>query len=67
MCNAREDNRSAKLDITQSFVLDNGMRVVVVPDYRAPVVAHMVWYGLGAADEPPGKSGIAHFLEPLMF
>ncbi len=67
MCNAREDNRSAKLDITQSFVLDNGMRVVVVPDYRAPVVAHMVWYGLGAADEPPGKSGIAHFLEHLMF
>jgi zinc protease len=43
------------------------MRVVVVPDHRAPVIAHMVWYGLGAADEPPGKSGIAHFLEHLMF
>jgi zinc protease len=43
------------------------MQVVVVPDHRAPVVAHMVWYGLGAVDEPPGKSGIAHFLEHLMF
>ncbi|MBL6951528.1 MAG: insulinase family protein [Alphaproteobacteria bacterium] len=43
------------------------MQVVVIEDHRAPVVAHMVWYKLGAADEPPGKSGIAHFLEHLMF
>ncbi len=50
-----------------SFVLDNGMQVVVIPDHRAPVVTHMVWYRVGAADEPPGKSGIAHFLEHLMF
>jgi zinc protease len=47
--------------------LDNGLEVVVVPDTRAPVVTHMVWYRVGAADEPLGKSGIAHFLEHLMF
>jgi len=49
------------------FALDNGMEVVVIEDHRAPVVVHMVWYRIGAADEPPGKSGIAHFLEHLMF
>ena len=45
----------------------NGLDVVVIPDHRAPVVTHMVWYRNGAADDPPGKSGIAHFLEHLMF
>jgi len=50
-----------------SYTLDNGMQVVVIPDNRAPVVTHMVWYKAGAADEPPGESGIAHFLEHLMF
>jgi zinc protease len=49
------------------FTLPNGLDVVVVTDHRAPVVTHMVWYRVGAADEPPGKSGIAHFLEHLMF
>jgi zinc protease len=49
------------------FTLANGMHVVVVPDHRAPVVTHMVWYRVGASDEPPGTSGIAHFLEHLMF
>jgi zinc protease len=49
------------------FILDNGMQVIVVSDHRAPVVTHMVWYRVGAADEPPGASGIAHFLEHLMF
>ena len=53
-------------DVT-TFSLDNGMDVVVVEDHRAPVVVHMVWYRVGSADEPPGKSGIAHFLEHLMF
>jgi zinc protease len=47
--------------------LKNGMKVVVVEDHRAPVVTHMVWYRVGAADEPRGVSGIAHFLEHLMF
>lgn len=50
-----------------SFQLDNGMQVIVIPDRRAPVVTHMVWYRVGAADEPKGASGIAHFLEHLMF
>lgn len=49
------------------FKLENGMEVVVIPDHRAPVVTHMVWYRVGAADEPRGHSGIAHFLEHLMF
>ena len=49
------------------FKLENGLTVVVIPDRRAPVVTHMVWYRNGSADDPPGKSGIAHFLEHLMF
>lgn len=50
-----------------SFTLDNGLNVVVIEDNRAPVVVQMIWYRVGAADEPPGHSGIAHFLEHLMF
>ena len=50
-----------------SFSLENGMRVVVVEDHRAPVVTHMVWYRAGASDENSGKSGIAHLLEHLLF
>jgi zinc protease len=49
------------------FTLKNGLEVVVIPDRRTPVVTHMVWYKVGAADEEPGKSGLAHFLEHLMF
>ncbi len=51
----------------ESFKLSNGMEVVVIPDHRAPVVTHMVWYRVGAADEPAGESGVAHFLEHLLF
>ncbi|MEO0990441.1 MAG: pitrilysin family protein [Pseudomonadota bacterium] len=47
--------------------LDNGLEIVVIEDHRAPVVVHMLWYKIGAADEPPGKSGIAHFVEHLLF
>ena len=50
-----------------SFTLPNGLLVVVIPDHRAPVVTHMVWYRAGSADEPAGRSGIAHYLEHLMF
>lgn len=50
-----------------TFTLDNGLNVVVIEDHRAPVVVQMIWYRVGAADEPPGASGIAHFLEHLMF
>jgi zinc protease len=49
------------------FKLANGLEVVVIPDHRAPVVTHMIWYKVGAADETPGKSGLAHYLEHLMF
>ncbi len=51
----------------QTFTLDNGMEIVVVVNDRAPVVSHMVWYKVGSADDPPGKSGLAHFTEHLMF
>lgn len=51
----------------ETFTMDNGMQVVVIPDHRAPVVTHMVWYRVGAADEPAGESGVAHFLEHLLF
>ena len=49
------------------FTLGNGLQVLVIPDHRAPVVTQMIWYKVGAADEPRGSSGIAHFLEHLMF
>jgi zinc protease len=49
------------------FTLPNGLELVVIPDHRAPVITHMIWYKVGAADETPGKSGLAHFLEHLMF
>ncbi|HBZ43404.1 MAG TPA: peptidase M16 [Maritimibacter sp.] len=57
---------AAAQEVTDT-VLDNGMDVVVIEDHRAPVVVHMVWYRAGGADEPAGKSGIAHFLEHLLF
>ena len=58
--------RALDIDVT-SFTLANGMQVVVIPDHRAPVVTHMVWYKTGAADETQGKAGVAHLLEHLMF
>ena len=60
---------SATADAPQitHFTLSNGLEVVVIPDHRAPVVTHMLWYKVGSADETPGKSGLAHFLEHLMF
>lgn len=54
-------------DTVSTFTLDNGLEVVVIEDHRAPIVTHMVWYRVGSADEKRGKSGIAHFLEHLMF
>lgn len=60
------DARAAEDGVT-TFELDNGMQVVVVEDHRASVVQHMVWYRAGSADEPKGSSGIAHFLEHLLF
>ena len=51
----------------ESFTLANGMQIVVLPNHRVPAVTQTVWYRVGAADDPRGKSGIAHFLEHLMF
>ncbi len=53
-------------DVT-TYRLDNGMDVVVIEDHRAPVAVHMLWYKVGSADEPVGASGVAHFLEHLLF
>jgi zinc protease len=50
-----------------TFTLGNGLQVVVIPDHRTPVITQMIWYKVGSADETPGKSGLAHFLEHLMF
>lgn len=50
-----------------TFTLENGMDIVVIEDHRSPIVTHMVWYRVGSADEKPGKSGIAHYLEHLLF
>jgi len=56
----------ASVKATQ-FTLKNGLQLVVIPDHRAAVVTHMVWYRVGGADDPPGLSGAAHFFEHLMF
>ncbi len=50
-----------------TFTLANGLQVVVIPDHRTPVITQMIWYKVGSADETSGKSGLAHFLEHLMF
>ncbi|WP_078707770.1 M16 family metallopeptidase [Consotaella salsifontis] len=64
---AAEKKVEEKAGEIDNFTLANGLQVVVIPDHRAPIVTHMIWYKVGAADEKPGVSGIAHFLEHLMF
>ena len=54
-------------DQVSTFQLDNGMDVVVIEERRAPAAVHMLWYRAGSADEKPGVSGVAHFLEHLLF
>ncbi|TAN52986.1 MAG: insulinase family protein, partial [Rhodospirillales bacterium] len=51
----------------QSFMLANGLQVVVIENHRSPIVSHMVWYKVGDADAPQGLSGMPHLLEHLMF
>lgn len=58
---------AASADQVTTFILKNGLQGVVIEDHRAPVVTHMIWYRAGSADEQRGTSGIAHFLEHLMF
>ena len=57
----------AKVFNAQSFELENGLNVIIIPNARAPVVTSMIWYQVGAADEPQGLSGMAHYFEHLMF
>jgi len=59
-------SQSSGLAVSE-YKLENGTRLIVIPDRRAPVVTHMIWYKVGSADDPVGKSGIAHFLEHLLF
>ena len=64
---ALSEDAQARVFDPEVFTLDNGLTVVVVTNRRAPIVTHMIWYKVGAADEAPGESGLAHFLEHLMF
>jgi len=64
---ATSDAEAAPQRRASEFTLANGMQVVVIPDRRAPVVTHVVWYRVGGADNIAGQSGLAHFLEHLMF
>ena len=63
----KADLLAAKIFNAKYFSLDNGLRVVVVENKRAPVVTQMLWYNVGSIDEEYGKSGLAHFMEHLMF
>ena len=47
--------------------LDNGLRVVLLPDERVPVVSASLWYGVGSSHEQPGRGGFAHLFEHMMF
>lgn len=60
-------NVQAKMFDISEFRLDNGLQVLVIPNHKAPIIKHMVWYKSGSVDEPKGKSGTAHLLEHLMF
>jgi hypothetical protein len=75
---ARKDEPAAEMDLAnattfskilaaESFTLANGLQVAVIPDPKSAEIFHMVWYKVGAADDPPGKSGLAHFVEHLTF
>ena len=57
----------ASYSSTETFKLDNGLKIVVREDHRAPVVVSMVWYDVGSSDEVGGATGLAHALEHLMF
>ena len=59
--------QSALAEEVTTYQLDNGLDIVVIEDHRAPVVVHMLWYRAGSADEPVGSSGVAHYLEHLLF
>ncbi len=64
---APEQAKGEKVFDAETFTLDNGLEIIVIPNDRAPVLTQMVWYKVGAADEDRGKSGVAHYLEHLLF
>ncbi|HET9918159.1 MAG TPA: insulinase family protein, partial [Candidatus Binatia bacterium] len=51
----------------QEYVLDNGLKVLLVEERKSPVVTFQVWYRVGGRNEKDGKSGLAHFLEHMIF
>lgn len=64
---ARLSEAGAAIFGASEFYLDNGLRVIVVPNHKAPIVKQMLWYKVGSVDEKPGQGGMAHLLEHLMF
>ncbi|MDE2464034.1 MAG: insulinase family protein [Alphaproteobacteria bacterium] len=62
-----KESTTSALSAIYQFVLQNGLQVVVVPDHNTPLVTEMLWYRVGGVDDPPGYSGLAYFLEKMMF
>ncbi len=62
-----EGSPQAAAEPVESYTLENGLEVIVIPNHRVPAVSHMIWYRIGAADDPLGKSGLAHYHEHMMF
>ena len=69
LCSAMLAATSGKTPLVsfEKYTLPNGLRVILSEDHKTPVVAVMVWYHVGAANEVPGKSGLAHLFEHMMF
>lgn len=67
LCAMAAGGARAQIFHPTQFTLENGLQVVLIEDHRAPVVQHMIWYKVGAADEAPNVGGVAHYLEHLMF
>jgi zinc protease len=67
LCAVATGGARAQIFHPTQFTLENGLQVVLIEDHRAPVVQHMIWYRVGAADEAPNVGGVAHYLEHLMF
>src|SRR6187200_1325694 len=51
----------------QEFLLENGLKILLLEDHKSPAVTFQVWYRVGSRNERDGKSGLAHFLEHMMF
>lgn len=60
-------NQDITTSNTHEYVLENGLKLIVREDHRAPVAVTMVWYKVGSVDEPRGKGGLSHMLEHMMF